>query len=297
MQTLKQMLEAGQLFVPCVYDCMSAMAAERSGYKAVFLSGGAISYSQNGLPDMGFSTADEMIAISDRITDCTDLPLIVDADDGYGESPIVVYHTIRRLLKAGVQGFCLDDAGGYRGFERKIAAAEAGTSYTQHCISREAWLAKIKACVEACKGTDCVVIARTEVPDLHEAIERCIRARMLGAHMTLVCRAMRTLEDGRMVAKYDQGWKMWPDVYSVNGVPCVELEAVKELGFNLVTFHVFEKAALYGMLRYGMEMKEKLAGKKEGRYISDDPEIHAEVKAALDFHRNQWMDRESGVHL
>ena len=77
----------------------------------------------------------------------------------------------------------------------------------------------------------------------------------------------------------------------------MELEAVKELGFNLVTFHVFEKAALYGMLRYGMEMKEKLAGKKEGRYISDDPEIQAEVKAALDFHCNQWMDRESGVHL
>lgn len=293
MQTLKQMLESSQLFVPCVYDCMSAKAAEKAGYRAVFLSGGAIAYSQNGLPDMGFSTADEMIAISDRIVNCTDLPLIVDADDGYGESPIVVYHTVRRLLKAGVQGFCLDDAGAYRGFERKIGAVENGTAYVQECISREAWLAKIKACVEACKGTDCVVIARTEVPDLHEAIERCLRARMLGADMTLVCRAMRTLEDGKKVAEYDKGWKMWPDVYSVNGVPNVELEDIRELGFNLVTFHMFEKAALYGMLHYGMKIREKLSGKKVETFLPDDPEVKAEIREALDFAREKWLSMES----
>lgn len=291
-QTLKQMLASEQLFVPCVYDCMSARAAELSGYKAIFLSGGAIAYSQNGLPDMGFSTADEMIAVSDRITSCVSIPLIVDADDGYGESPIVVYHTIKRLLKAGVQGFCLDDAGGYRGFERKVAAKENNTPYSQACISREAWLSKIKACVEACAGTDCIVIARTEVPDLNEAIERCIRARMLGADMTLICRAMRTLEDGKKVAEYDKGWKMWPDVYSVNGVPNVELEDVKKLGFNLVTFHVFEKAALYGMLRYGMEMKEKEKGNASDSFISDDPKIKEEVKQALDFGRAMWLSKE-----
>lgn len=293
MQTLKQMLESGQLFVPCVYDCMSAKAAEQAGYRAIFLSGGAIAYSQNGLPDMGFSTADEMIAISDRIVNCTHLPLIVDADDGYGESPIVVYHTVRRLLKAGVQGFCLDDAGAYRGFERKIGAVENGTAYVQECIPREAWLAKIKACVEACKGTDCVVIARTEVPELHEAIERCLRARMLGADMTLVCRAMRTLEDGKKVAEYDKGWKMWPDVYSVNGVPNVELEEIRKLGFNLVTFHVFEKAALYGMLHYGIKIRERISGKKVETSLSDDPTVKAEIREALDFAREKWLSMES----
>lgn len=287
------MLESGQLFVPCVYDCMSAKAAERSGYKAVFLSGGAIAYSQNGLPDMGFSTADEMIAVSDRIVDCIDIPLIVDADDGYGESPIVVYHTVKRLLKAGVQGFCLDDASGCRGFERKIAAVENGTGYSQKCISREAWLAKIKACVEACKGTGCIVIARTEVSDLNEAIERCLRARMLGADMTLVCRAMRTLEDGKKVAEYDKGWKMWPDVYSVNGVPNVELEDVKELGFNLVTFHVFEKAALYGMLHCGMEIRKRLDQEKTGPFILDDVAVKTEVREALSFSRDKWLSTES----
>lgn len=252
-KSLKEMLSKEQLFVPCVYDCMSAKAAELSGYKAIFLSGGAMAYSQNGLPDMAFSTADEMVAISDRITSCVNIPLIVDADDGYGESPVVVYHTIRRLLKVGVQGFCLDDAGGYRGFERKVAARENGEVYTQECVSREVWLAKIKACVKACEGSNCVIIARTEVLDLNEAIERCIRARMLGADMTLICRSMHSLEDGKKVARYDAGWKMWPDVYSVNGVPNVELEDVKKLGFNLVTFHVFEKAALYGMLFYGTQ--------------------------------------------
>lgn len=290
--TLKKMLEREQLFVPCVYDCISARVAEKCGYKAVFLSGGAISYSQNGLPDMGFSTADEMIEISNRITSCTNIPLIVDADDGYGESPIVVYHTILRLLKAGAQGFCIDDAGGYRGFERKVAARENGAQYTQMCVPREAWLAKVAACVEACKDTDCVVIARTEVPDLNEAIERCLRARMLGADMTLIVRAMHTLEDGKKVAEYDPGWKMWPDVYSVNGVPNVELDDVKPLGFNLVTFHVFEKAALYGMLRYGMGNMKAGNNLYSELQVSDDPQLKADIEQILDFDCAEWLERE-----
>jgi len=254
---IKEMLAREQIFAPCVYDCMSAKAAEMAGFKAMFLSGGAISYSQNGLPDMAFSTADEMIAVVERITNVTDLPLLVDADDGYGESPVVVYHTVKRLIKAGAQGFCIDDNTGFRGFERMEASRQdPSRPYTHPVISREAWLAKIKAAIEACEGTDMLVIARTECATqegFDEAIERCVRARELGADMTLICGGLYDIETARYVNKYDKGWKMFPDIFSVNGVPNAELSDLAEEGFNLVTFHIFEKAALYGMMLYGSQ--------------------------------------------
>lgn len=71
--------------------------------------------------------------------------------------------------------------------------------------------------------------------------------------MTTVCGGMNDLAMGKRVAEKDLGWKMWPDVIVVNGKPTVELEDVKKLDFNLVTMHVFEKAALYGMIKYGLE--------------------------------------------
>ncbi len=260
-QILREMLKKEQLFVPCVYDCFSAKVAEKEGYKSILLSGGALAYSLRGLPDMAFLTVDELICATERITNCTDLPLIVDADDGYGESPIVVYDTVKRLIKAGAQAVTIDDSTGIRGFERYVAHVAAGNKepFLQPVVSRKIWLAKIKAAVAACHGTNCMVIARTEafpMYDFNEMKERCICARDLGAEMTLICSGMDTLEDAVKVNEFDKGWKMWPDIYTENGKPNVELEDIEKLGFNLVTFHIFEKAALYGMMLYGTKDAE-----------------------------------------
>ncbi len=295
-RNLKEMLAGEQLFAPCVYDCMSARAAELAGFKAMFLSGGAIAYSQNGLPDMAFSTADEMIAVVERITNTTDLPLMADADDGYGESPAVVYHTVKRLIKAGAQGFCIDDTTGFRGFERiEACKADPSRPRTHPVISREAWLAKMKAAVAACEGTDTVVIARTECvmqEGLDEAIERCVRARQLGCDMTLICGGLTDLKTAKYVNTYDKGWKMFPDIFSVDGVPNAELPELAAEGFNLVTFHIFEKAALYGMMLYGSQNI-----KRGNTVFSETHDLKGtvgsdELTAALTMNRALWRDRE-----
>ena len=110
----RELVSKEQVFAPCVYDCISARAAYLCGYKALMLSGGAVAYSMDGLPDMAFATIDEIIWITERITNpcVTPLPLIVDADDGYGESPVVVYRNIYRLAKAGAMGVTVDDSRG-----------------------------------------------------------------------------------------------------------------------------------------------------------------------------------------
>lgn len=261
--TALELFQSGkQIFAPCVYDCMSARAAQISGYSCLMLSGGAIAYSMDGQPDMAFGTVDEIITVVEAITNAVDIPLIADFDDGYGESPAVVYRNVKRLIRAGAAGFTLEDATGIRGFERheyyaanpdEVDPAKVDPKIA--CISREAWLAKIKAALAACEGTDCVCIARTHAAGaygMEEAILRCELAKELGAPMTM-CGGLRVLEDGVRLAQRDKGWKMWPDVMTINGKPAVELTDVEKLGFNFVTMHVFEKSALCGMFKYGRE--------------------------------------------
>jgi methylisocitrate lyase len=248
--TLRDLLSKGQVFAPCVYDCISVRCVELAGFQAALLSGGAYAYSMCGVPDMGLLNPEEIIWITTRMTDYSPLPIIVDADDGYGESPLNTYRNVERLAKAGAMAVTIDDSTGIRGFERQFSQNEG----PHQVVSKDVFLSKIKAAVEAVKDTDCMVIARSEAfvspLGLNEAIDRCVAARKLGADMTMVI-GLKTLAQGKQVAERDPGWKMWPDVGVTNGKSDVELADITKLGFNLVTMHYTEKGAMFGMLDYG----------------------------------------------
>ena len=187
---MKMLNDGEQVFAPSVWDCFSAKAAELCGYRAMLLSGAAVSKGLTGMPDLGLMTADELIYVTERIADFSPLPLIVDFDEGYGDSPLNVYRNIKRLVRAGAQGFTLDDGQGVRGYER--LAYYRGTGKKPYDVmSMDVYLAKIKAALAAVEGTDCVVIARTEsraVNGFDDAMERVARAHELGAQMTLINR-------------------------------------------------------------------------------------------------------------
>ena len=247
---MKMLNDGEQVFAPSVWDCFSAKAAELCGYRAMLLSGAAVSKGLTGMPDLGLMTADELIYVTERIADFSPLPLIVDFDEGYGDSPLNVYRNIKRLVRAGAQGFTLDDGQGVRGYER--LAYYRGTGKKPYDVmSMDVYLAKIKAALAAVEGTDCVVIARTEsraVNGFDDAMERVARAHELGAQMTLINR-VNDFEECKKVAAAVPGWKMYPDIDVMpDGVPMVTMEEVKELGFNFVTIHCLEKGAMWGMV-------------------------------------------------
>ncbi len=248
--TLRALLAQGQVFAPCVYDCISVRCVELAGFKAALLSGGAYAYSMCGVPDMGLLNPEELIWITTRMTDYSPLPIIVDADDGYGESPLNTYRTVERLAKAGAMAVTIDDSTGIRGYERQFIENRP----PHRVVPRDVYLSKIKAAVAAVKNTDCMIIARTEAlmtpGGMDEALARCTAARELGPEMTLII-GLKTLEQARQVAACDPGWKMWPDVGVTDGRPDVELADIAALGFNLVTMHYTEKGAIFGMLDYG----------------------------------------------
>ena len=250
--SFKKALAEKQILSPCVWDCFSMSAVQMCGYEAALLSGAAVADNVMGYPDLGIMTVDELLWVTERVAHYATIPLIVDFDEGYGDSPLNVARNVERLLRAGAAGLTLDDGMGVRGFARLARSRrQGGTPY--QVFPTEHWLAKVKAALDVLEGTDCVLIARTEcrpVTGFEDAIDRCKRAQDLGAPMTLINR-MFNIEETRQVAAAIDGWKMYPDIVTRDGKPEVELDDIRELGFNYVTMHFLEKGAMFGMMDYG----------------------------------------------
>ncbi len=248
---LRKMLSEGYVVAPCIYDCLSARAAMLCGFKALMLSGCALAWSSVGVPDIGLMTVDELIAATDRITSSCPLPLIVDADEGYGESPLNTYRMTTRLIKAGAAGMTLDDSTGIRGYERLLARSP------HPVMDEDVWLAKVRAARAAidAQGSDFLLIARTIVMvkgGLDAAIDRCKKAVEAGADMTLVI-GLNNMAACERISKEVPGWKMYPDITTTNGKADVDVKDIVPLGFNLITMHYAEYGAMWGMMYYGQE--------------------------------------------
>lgn len=253
--SLMELCEKEQIFAPCIWDCRSVHAAELAGFQAALLSGGQVAESICGVPDIGLITADDLVQATERVCNYSSLPIIVDADDGFGDTPLTTYRLVKRLIAAGAKGCTLDDTTGIRGWNRWGAAMMGGYAdgaIDHKSVTRERWLAKVKAALKAAEGTDFLVIARTECKlklGLEEAILRTRMARELGAKMTLII-GLKTIEEAQRANELDPGPKMWPDVMSKNGKPDVVLSEVEPYGFSFVTCHFLEKAMMYGAAEY-----------------------------------------------
>ena len=166
-KTLRQLLEESDkcFLVPCVYDCASNRAVEMCGFPASLLSGGEVSISLNGVIDYGFTNLTDLEWVVSRVSQTSSIPLIADIEDGFG-GPLAVYRSAKRLSAAGAAAIQLEDAGDMED--------------TCKILPREKYLAKVKAAVEALKGTDCLLIARSNADpyDPEQMKEGCERLRI-----------------------------------------------------------------------------------------------------------------------
>ncbi len=151
--TLRQQLAARRcVLVPGVYDCVSAKIAEASGFAAVAISGYCVEASLLGQPDLGFTSLTDVVLVADRISAAVSVPVICDADTGYG-GVNNVWETIRRLEKAGVQGVHIED---------QASPKRCGGFAGRTVISNEEMVAKIQAAADARRDPEFVLIARTD---------------------------------------------------------------------------------------------------------------------------------------
>nr|ELR5214952.1 methylisocitrate lyase [Providencia rettgeri] len=154
-----------------------ALLAKQAGYKAIYLSGGGIAAGSLGMPDLGISTLDDVLIDIRRITDVCDLPLLVDADIGFGPSAFNVARTVKSFCKAGAAGLHIED---------QVGAKRCGHRPNKEIVSTQEMVDRIKAAVDARTDDSFVIMARTDalaVEGIDAALERAHAYIEAGADM------------------------------------------------------------------------------------------------------------------
>ncbi len=158
----------------CAYH---ALLAKRSGYRAIYLSGGGVAAGSLGLPDLGISNLDDVLTDVRRITDVCDLPLLVDVDTGFGASAFNVARTTRSLVKFGAAAMHIED---------QVGAKRCGHRPGKELVSKDEMCDRIRAAVDARSDRDFVIMARTDAlasEGLEKALERAAAYVEAGADM------------------------------------------------------------------------------------------------------------------
>ena len=180
-RALRTLLRAGRVIqVPSIYDGLTARLAAAAGFEAVSVTGNGVSASFLGQPDIGLVTLTESAAVARNVAAAVDVPVIYDADTGYG-SALNVIRTVREMEGAGVAGIKLED---------QVTPKRCGVLPVPiPVVSEEEYLGKIEAAVWAKRDPDFVIIARTDAKStlgLEAAAQRARRAIELGADVGLV---------------------------------------------------------------------------------------------------------------
>ncbi len=165
------------LQIPGTICAYHAILAERSGFKAIYLSGGGVAAGSLGLPDLGISSLDDVLTDVRRITDACALPLLVDADTGFGASAFNIARTVKSLIKFGAGAMHIED---------QVGAKRCGHRPGKELVSRQEMVDRIKAAADARTDPDFVIMARTDalaVEGLDAAIDRAGACVAAGADM------------------------------------------------------------------------------------------------------------------
>ncbi|MAT41813.1 MAG: methylisocitrate lyase [Anaerolineaceae bacterium] len=159
-----------------VLNAYTALLAQQSGFRAIYLSGGGVAAGSLGVPDLGITTLDDVLTDVRRITDITDLPLLVDVDTGFGGA-FNIARTVRSLIKFGAAGLHMED---------QVQAKRCGHRPGKALVEAEEMVDRIKAAVDARSDPDFVIMARTDAlagEGLQSALDRASMYVAAGADM------------------------------------------------------------------------------------------------------------------
>ncbi len=276
--TLKQLLEEGPVFAPCVYDCLSAKITEQAGFKAMCLSGGELAASYCGLPDIGLVSLQELTDAVGRISASCPLPMIVDIDTGFGNE-LNVIHTCRKIARAGAMAVHMED---------QTFPKRCGHLQGKEVIPLEDYIGKVKAASYALKDTDCLLIARTDAYQIlgkEAAIERAVASVEAGAQITLV-EGTQTLEAIEEIGRRVPGWKMF-GMASAGASPKVTYKQLVDWGYNLITVHCAQWGAIKGMEEFSKTCLETGGDS----FITDRDDVDNRPIALFNmFGLQEWME-------
>jgi 2-methylisocitrate lyase-like PEP mutase family enzyme len=223
-QELRQLIgRTGYTMVPGAYDSLTARLVEAAGFAAVYLTGGGYSRA-SGYPDLGLLSLTENVQFIGRTVESVAIPIIADADTGYGNA-INVIRTVREYEKTGVAGFHIED---------QISPKKCGHYEGKEVIGRAEMVGKIKAAVDTRRDADMVIIARSDaraIEGLAAAIDRVNAYLEAGADVGFV-EAPQTVDELRVVGKSVRGPAL-VNVFEGGKTPMLGAKELEEMGFRL----------------------------------------------------------------
>lgn len=184
----KALVEENPLQIVGAINANHALLAKRAGYRAIYLSGGGVAAGSMGIPDLGITTLEDLLVDVRRITNVCDLPLLVDADTGFGASAFNIARTVKDLIRAGAAAMHIED---------QIGAKRCGHRPNKEVVTKSEMVDRIKAAVDARTDDDFLIMARTDaiaIEGVDAAIERVNAYIEAGADLVFP-EAISTLED------------------------------------------------------------------------------------------------------
>lgn len=226
---LKSIISRDILLAPGIYDALSGLIAEQAGARAVYLSGASIAYTRFGRSDVGLVSASEVHDALAAVTDRIQIPVIVDADTGFGNA-LNVQRTIRNFERAGAAAIQIED----QSFPKRCGHLNGKT-----LISKDEMVGKIKAAIDARKETNTLIIARTDargVEGLSEAIDRAQAYQEAGADILFI-EAPHSIDEMKLIRKsFGEDIPLLANMVEGGKTPIKTANDLKSLGFNIVIF-------------------------------------------------------------
>lgn len=243
------MMGKGTVVMPGVYDALTAVAAHATGFSAAYISGAAVTNSQLGVPDIGMVTLDEMATQATRICQVAPLPILSDADTGFGETWNVVRCVIE-MERAGLAGIHLED---------QVMPKKCGHLDGKVLEPAQDMELKFRAAVQAKRDSDFLIVARTDargVEGLDAAIDRA--KRYVGAGADAVFPEGLASEDEFSAFRKALSVPLLANMTEFGKTPVIPVKTFQDLGYEMVIFPVSAmRVALKAVLGFYAELFNK----------------------------------------
>jgi methylisocitrate lyase len=260
------------LQLPGAINAYCALLAERAGFEALYLSGAGVANASFGLPDLGVTTLNDVLEDARRITAATDLPLLVDADTGFG-SAFNIARTVRELERAGVAGLHLED---------QEQAKRCGHRPNKAIVSTGEMCDRLKAAVDARADRGFVIMARTDAfarEGLQASLERVAAYVEAGADMVFA-EALHALDDYRAFTRAVRV----PVLANLTEFGLTPLFTVDELGAAGVKLILYPLSAFRAMSRAALEVYTTIREQGTQKPAVAKMQTREELYAVLDYH-------------
>ena len=271
---LRQAVEANNpLQVVGAVNAYNAIMAEKSGHKALYLSGGGVAACSLGIPDLGISTLKDVLVDAARITDASSLPLLVDIDTGWGGA-FNIARCIREMQRANVAGVHIED---------QVMQKRCGHRPNKAIVSKAEMVDRVKAAVDARSDDDFVIMARTDalaVEGIDSAIDRAIACVEAGADM-IFPEAMTELEQYRQFVDA-VGVPVLANITEFGATPLFTSEQLASAGVKLSLYPLsaFRAASLAALNVY-----QHILADGSQQNVVDSMQTRMELYDYLDYHQ------------